>query len=331
MIIFHELGHFLVAKACNVQVNEFCIGFGPEIVGFKKGETRYSIKLLWLGGACVMEGEDDDSTNPRAFNNKKAWQRLLISVAGPLFNIILAFVASIILLSASYTTLPVISRVMEGSPAEEAGLTSGDEIKSIAGYNLHFFNEIAICLYFNHDDIKVEYLRDGELQTTTLNAAKTDSGRYVIGVVSGMPEKLKGANILKYSFYEMKYQIYMTIESLKMLFTGGVKASDLSGPVGIVDTIGDVYEESAVNGAISVILNMLNMLILLSVNLGIMNLLPVPALDGGRILFIIVEMIRGKKIDEDLEGKIHVLGFALLMLLMFYVMYNDIIKIIVGR
>lgn len=332
IIIFHELGHFLVAKKCDVKVNEFCLGLGPTLLHFTKGETTYSLKLLPFGGACMMEGEDEESTDGRAFNNKPLLQRMAIVAAGPLFNFIMAYVLSVILIGAIGYDVPTLAGVMEGSPAEEQGIEAGDTIVALNHYRVHFYQEISIYTFFHPgEEVKVTYLRDGEEYTAMLTPEyNEEAGRYLFGF-QGDYTRIRGniPQTLAYGFYEMKYQIYSTFESLKMLVTGRLSVNDMSGPVGIVKTIGDVYDESADSGAFYIAMNMINIAILLSANLGVMNLLPIPALDGGRLLFFIVEGIRGKKLNEEIEGRIHFIGFALLMALMVVVMFNDIYKLFI--
>ena len=332
IIIFHELGHFLVAKKCYVKVNEFCLGLGPTLLHFTKGETTYSLKLLPFGGACMMEGEDEESTDGRAFNNKPLLQRMAIVAAGPLFNFIMAYVLSVILIGAIGYDVPTLAGVMEGSPAEEQGIEAGDTIVALNHYRVHFYQEISIYTFFHPgEEVKVTYLRDGEEYTAMLTPEyNEEAGRYLFGF-QGDYTRIRGniPQTLAYGFYEMKYQIYSTFESLKMLVTGRLSVNDMSGPVGIVKTIGDVYDESADSGAFYIAMNMINIAILLSANLGVMNLLPIPALDGGRLLFFIVEGIRGKKLNEEIEGRIHFIGFALLMALMVVVMFNDVYKLFI--
>lgn len=330
IILFHELGHFLVAKKCDVKVNEFCLGLGPTIFHFQKGETTYSLKLLPFGGACMMEGEDTDSTDSRAFNKKSVWQRFAIVAAGPVFNFIMAYVLSVILIGAIGYDAPVITGVMEGYSAEEQGMQAGDTIVSLNNYRVHFYQEVSVYSFFHPGDtMEVTYLRDGEKKTATITPKyNEEDGRYLLGITGNYArEKGNVIDTLCYGFYEMKYQIYTTFQSLKMLFTGQLSVNDMSGPVGIVKTIGDTYDASVSSGAFYVLMNMLNIAVLLSANLGVMNLLPLPALDGGRLVFYVVEAIRGKRIDEELEGRVHLIGFALLMVLMVVIMFNDIRKL----
>ena len=331
IILFHELGHFLLAKANGVLVNEFALGLGPTIIGFTKGETKYSIKLLPFGGACMMEGEDDASNNERAFNNKSVWARMSVVFAGPFFNFIMAFVFSMILIGCVGYDRPVVSDVIDGYAAEEAGMCAGDTIVSMNGKHIHFYREVsAYSTFHSGESVEIVYKRDGEKYTTTL-VPKLDeeSGRYLYGFVgSAAREKGTLVQTVVNSFYEVKYWINITIDSLKMLLTGGASFNDLSGPVGIVKSIGDTYENSVtMDGYFYAFLNMLNITIYLSANLGVMNLLPLPALDGGRLFFLIVEAVRRKKIDPEKEGMVHFVGIMLLMGLMVAVMFNDIRKL----
>lgn len=330
LIIFHELGHFLLAKKNGIHVNEFCLGLGPTVVGFTKGETKYSLHLLPFGGACMMEGEDAESDDERAFGKKSVWARISVVAAGPIFNFIMALVFSIILMGCVGYDKPVLSGVMEGYPAEEAGIEAGDTIVKLNHKSIHFWREINFYLYSHPgEELKVTYEREGERYETTLTPKyDEENGAYYAGFYGG-GEKTKGNVIetLQYGVYYVKYWIDVTFESLKMLVTGQVGVQDMSGPVGIVKTIGDTYEQSKASGVFYIFVNMLNISILLSANLGVMNLLPIPALDGGRLVFLIIEAIRGKKIDPDKEGMVHFIGMACLMLLMVVVMFSDIRKL----
>lgn len=330
IIIFHELGHFLVAKKCDVKVNEFCLGLGPTLFSVQKGETTYALKLLPFGGACVMEGEDEASSDSRAFQNKTVWQRFAIVVAGPVFNFIMAYVLSVILLGAVGYEVPSISGVMDGYDAKEQGLQAGDTIVALDDYRVHFYQEISIYSFFHPGKtVEVTYERDGKEQVAVVTPTyDEETGRYLLGIQGNMT-RVRGnlPTTLAYGFHEIKFQIYTTFQSLKMLVTGQLGLNDLSGPVGIVKTIGDTYDASVSSGAFYVVINMLNIAILLSANLGVMNLLPLPALDGGRLVFFLLEAVRGKRVDEEIEGRVHFLGFALLMVLMVVVMCNDIHKL----
>ncbi len=334
IILFHEFGHFLFAKKFGVKVNEFCLGFGPRLVGFKKGDTDYCLRLLPFGGACVMEGESEDTDDERSFLKKPLWQRAIIVAGGPLFNFLLAYILSVVMIGTMGVELPVVSEVMEGYPAEEAGLEAGDRITKLGGYNVHIYNEIVVYNFFHAgEDTEVTYVRDGERHTTTLvPQLDSESGRYLIGIIgSGERTRLNPFVTLGYSFFELKYQIYIAAESIGMLLTGQVGVQDMSGPVGIVKTIGDTYQQSLSSGALYVVMNLISITILLSANLGVMNLLPFPALDGGRLLIYLIEAITRKKVPEKVEAALNGVGFVLLMVLMVVVMGSDISKIVKGQ
>ncbi len=334
IVVWHEFGHFIVAKKCDVQVNEFMIGLGPKLVGVQKGETLFSIHLLPFGGACVMEGEDGNSDNERAYTHKKIWQRLLIVFAGPFFNLLMAFVLSIVLLGIAGVDKPIVAGVMEGYPAEAAGMQAGDEIIKLDSKNIHFYREVPVYLMLHSDEeIDVTYLRDGEkIETTLVPQENPENGRSLIGIYyESNYEKLGPLQTLQYSFYEVEYQIWTVLSSIRMLIQGKFSFNDLSGPVGIVKVVGDTYNESMQNGGIGeALLNMLNMIVLLSANLCVMNLLPIPGLDGGRLLFILIEAITRKRIPPEKEGMIHVIGVVILLGLMAVILFNDIRKIVTG-
>lgn len=330
IIIFHELGHFLFAKKCGVKVNEFTLGLGPTLISWGKGETKYCLKLLPFGGSCVMEGEDEESDSDRAFGNKSLFQRFLIVFGGPLFNFILAYILSVVFIAMAGVDKPVVTDVVENYPAAEAGISAGDTIISLNGYNVHFYSEISIYNFLHAGEtIDVKYSHDGEIKTATITPTyDEESGRYMLGIQSnGQRENVGPLGTLAYGVYEIKYQVYTTLQSLRMLFTREISVQEVSGPVGVVSVIGDVYETSVADGIKYVFLNLSSITILLSANLGVMNLLPFPALDGGRILLIIIEAIRGKKMKPEIENGINLVGFGLLMLLMIVVMYNDIAKL----
>lgn len=333
IIIFHELGHFLLAKANGIRVNEFCLGLGPTLIGFQRGETKYSLKLLPFGGACVMEGEDEESSDERAFGKKSVWARISVVAAGPIFNFLMAFVFAFILIANTGYDLPVLADVQEGYPAEQAGMQAGDVIVEINGSNIHFFREISAYTQFHPGQTaEIVYERNGERYTTTITPQYNEEyGYYMYGFLGmsarQIPEDANVFSNLKYSAYEVKYWISVTLNSLKALVTGQVSVNEMSGPVGIVNMIGDGYEQSISYGWYAVFLQMLYMTIFLSANLGVMNLLPLPALDGGRLLFMFVELIRGRRVDPDKEGMVHFAGMMILFAFMIFVIFNDVRKL----
>ena len=330
LILFHELGHFLAAKLNGIRVNEFTLGLGPTLIGVKKGETKYCLKLLPFGGSCVMAGEDEDSDDPDAFNNKSVWARISVVAAGPVFNFILAFLFAIVIISCAGYDEPKVQAVTEGFPAEAAGIQPGDMVIKMNNDRIRVYREISLYVNMHQGEtVDLVYERDGKRYETTLEPKlDEESGNYYLGFSSsGQRTKGNVIQILKYSLYEVEYWIETTYKSLAMIFRGKVSADDVSGPVGIVSAIGDTYEQSKADGIYYVMLNMMNFAILLSANLGVMNLLPLPALDGGRLVFLIIEAVRRKPVNREKEGLVHFIGFALLMILMVVVLYNDIRKL----
>lgn len=330
IIIVHELGHFLVAKKNGIQVDEFCIGLGPTLIGKQVGETFYSIHLLPFGGACVM-GEDEDRPEENAFNNKSVWARMAVIFAGPLFNFILAFLFSMIVVGMSGVDLPEVYAVQENSPAAQAGMHAGDVMTHVDGKRIHNYREFSYYMYLDYDggSIPLTVERDGkEISMNVTPAYHKEQQQYMIGITWPGYQKVGPLKTLEYSFREVGLQIKLTVKSVKMLITQQLGMKDLSGPVGIVKVVGDQYNEAAKYGIITIILTMLNLAILISANLGVMNLLPIPALDGGRLVFLILEAIRGKAIPREMEATIHTIGLMLLLALMVFVMYQDIVKII---
>lgn len=410
LIVIHELGHFLLAKKNGICVYEFSVGMGPRLFSFKKGETKYSIKLFPFGGSCMMMGEDEDMDDEGAFNNKSVWARMAVIFAGPFFNFLLGFILSIILIGIIGIDKPNVNYVKEDGAAYEAGIKEGDIVTKINGKDIDVGREAYNYeLFYGLDDtVTVTVLRDGKEITFDVNTRYTyfgigisytaDSnpieitqiveggpldkagiktgdvitkidnvdlpdGESLYNYVSEHPftsdsvlitfvrnnkehtisvtpteivghsldmninmqrEKTGVVDTVKYSFVEMKYQVTTVFESFKYIFRGKASMDDVSGPVGVVNFIGDTYEKSKSDGALYVILNMFNISILLSVNLGIMNLLPIPALDGGRLLFLIIEAIRRKKVPAEKEAMVHFIGLIILLLFMVIVMVNDI-------
>lgn len=332
IIIMHELGHFLLAKFNGITVNEFSLGMGPRLLSFEHGETRYSLKLLPFGGSCMMMGEDGEEEGEGSFGSKSVWARISVIAAGPLFNFILAFLLSIFIVGNIGYDPAIVRGVAEGYPAEEAGLQAGDVITKMNGKRIHLSREFSNYVLFHEGEtVEFEYERDGQKYTATVVPIMTENG-YKYGISAGNVNYRQKTNLLetlKYSAYEVYYWIDTTLQSLGMMLSGGVKLDDMSGPVGVVEVIGDTYEESKEDGTLYVWLNLFNVAILLSANLGVMNLLPIPALDGGRLLFLIIEAVRRKRIDPETEGKIHFAGLMLLLVLMVVVMFNDIRKIFI--
>lgn len=330
IILFHEFGHFLLAKLNKITVVGFSLGMGPRLLSFEAGGTRYSWKLLPFGGSCMMLGEDGEEEEEGSFGSKSVWARMSVIAAGPIFNFLLAFIMALFIVGNLGYDVPVLLNVTEGMPAADAGLQAGDRIVKMNGKRIHLYREVQNYSMFHQGETVVfQYERDGELHEATV-APELMNGSYKYGIGGNINyrQKTNVLETLEYSAYEVYYWIDTTVSSLGLLFKGGVQLDDMSGPVGVVDAIGTTYQESRDEGAFYVWMNLLNIAILLSANLGVMNLLPIPALDGGRLIFLIVEAIRRKRVEPELEAKIHFAGLMLLMLLMVVVMFNDVKKLI---
>lgn len=436
LIVIHELGHFLLAKSNGIFVTEFSIGMGPRILSMVKtangyrlraflspGDfaaanreleaTVYSIKVLPIGGSCMMLGEDESVEDERAFNKKGVWGRISVVLAGPIFNFVLALILALIIIGMQGYDPAKIAGVT--SPAKEAGLQNGDIITEINGKNIDLARELRLYTYMhplNEASVELTYERNGEKHNATVNpvyvksymlgfyyaesekptvdrviegypmeAAGFQKGDVITGIngaafstrdemmtyleqhpltdetivlsyeragvantaavtpklegqyysmgfgLEGVNVKAKGIEVVKYGLIEVKYNIVTTVESLGMLISGKVKANELAGPVGIVDMIGSIYQDSKVSGFTTIFLNLAAFSVMLSANLGVMNLLPIPALDGGRLVFLLIEVFRGKPVDQTKEGMVHMIGFIALMILMVFVMFNDISRI----
>ena len=329
IVFFHEFGHFILAKKNGIDVEEFAIGMGPALCSKEYKGTKYAIRLFPIGGYCAM-GEDEAATDsPNNFNNKSVWARISVIAAGPIFNFILAFVFAVILTAMVGYDPPVVREVEQGYPAAEAGIQKGDTIVKMGNKKINIYREISIYNQFHQgEDVEITYIHDGKKQTVTLTPKMDEESGYTrIGITGSGNTKANIFTSIQYGVYEVKFWICTTLESLKMLITGQIGADQLSGPVGIVSVVDNTYQQSKSYGLFIVIAQMLNIAILLSANLGVMNLLPLPALDGGRLVFLFVEAIRRKRIPPEKEGYVHLVGIALFMVLMVFVMFNDIRRV----
>lgn len=343
LVIAHEFGHFIIGRRNGIRVLEFMVGMGPTLFSFEKGGVKYSLKLFPIGGACLFDGEDgldvqeggagsDPEAQGIAFPEAGVWKRIATIFAGPFFNFILAFVVALMLTAFSGADLPVIRRVQENSAADEAGLKEGDMITQINRERIHFYREVMVISRLNSGEpMEIHYTRgDQEGVVTVTPRYDVDDGRYYIGLL-GVGEYIECSplQVFQYGFYEVTYYAKTTYKSLGMLIRGRLTKDDVSGPVGIAQFVGETYDEAEENfGTPSAILTMLEIVVLLSVNLGIMNLLPLPALDGGRLLFMFIEVVRGKPVSPEKEGLVHFAGLVAFMALTVFIMYNDIMKII---
>lgn len=337
IIMIHELGHFLMCKWTGIGVSEFSVGMGPCIYKKQRGETQYSIRCLPIGGYCMMLGDDEeDCKDERAFSNKPIWSRIAVIAAGPVFNFLLAFVASMILIGMAGYLTGEVNYVQEGSGAEAAGLQEGDVITHINGSRIYDFREVTMYMQFYSSDepIQLQILRDGEkMELSVTPQYNEERGQYVMGIDGGY--QLEGdylirtkANFLtniKYSALEVRYWIKTTFVGLKQLVTGRVGVNQVSGVVGVADMMNSTMNKAQETGGwFNVVLNVIYFIILISANLGVMNLLPFPALDGGRLLFLLVELVTRKPIPKEKEAFVHAIGFVILFIVMILVTFKDI-------
>ncbi|MFY9313730.1 MAG: RIP metalloprotease RseP [Tepidanaerobacteraceae bacterium] len=315
LIFFHELGHFIVAKLSDIKVNEFSLGLGPQLISMKLKETHYSIRLLPFGGYVKMEGEDTDTSDPRAFNNKSALVRLGVILAGPLMNFILAILLLGII--GFYSGVPTRQvTVTPGEPAEISGIQDNDIIHAIDGRKVGHWEEIVEIISGRHNEkISVTVIRDGkyiDYDVTTTVEPKTQRG--IIGIKSVM-QKHSVLESIKYGYKKTVLILKLILVGIYQVLTGKVKA-DVVGPVGLAHIVG----EAAKIGVYQV----LYIAAVISANLGLFNLFPIPALDGGRGIFLVFELLRGKPVEPEKEGLIHFIGFALLMFLMILILFKDL-------
>lgn len=334
IIAVHEFGHFIVAKLCGVRVNEFSIGMGPAIFKKQKSETLYSLRLLPIGGFCAMEGEDSESTDERQFSNKKTWQQILVLVAGAVMNILLGFIILIIMTSTGGDIVSTtVSGFHDSSTSSNSGLMVGDKILKVNGMSTFIDSDIVYKLVTDTDGIvSMQVLRNNtkveleEVKFKTIAGNEEEKQKIVIDF-KVLPIEKSFLSVLDYSVNKtisVSRQIWI---SLVDLVSGKYGFNDLSGPVGIVGAIGSAMESAP---TFSENLRMvMTLVVFITINVGIFNLLPLPALDGGRIVIRIIEAIVGKKIKPEKEGIIHFVGLAILMLLMVAVTFNDIAKIFV--
>ena len=318
MIFPHELGHYIAAKRLGVKVNEFAFGMGPVIWKKQKGETLHSIRLFPIGGFCSMEGEDEDSDEPRAFNNKKPWQKIIILAAGSFMNVLCAILIMSIVVGVLGFTTTTIDTVSEGSPAETAGIMAGDEITAIDGQPIEAWTDVSAAIASAEGgQIIMTVQRDGRTLEAAVTPEQTQDGAFLIGITSRVSHNpfravAEGAK----STWNITVSMFQT---LSQLFTGQLGADSLSGPVGMVQMVSQTTQYGWwYYGFLTA---------LICINLAIINMLPLPALDGGRIIFVIISMITGRPVSQKGEGTVHFVGIMLLFGLMAYVTFNDITRI----
>lgn len=326
LIIIHEFGHFLLAKLNGVKVNEFAVGFGPKLFKWKKGETTYSVNLIPLGGYCAMEGEDEASDNDRAFCNKKPWQRFLIVAAGAFFNIVLGLILiGISLIPGERFSTTTVAKFADNAVSVESGLQVGDEIIKVDGRKI-----------FTTYDLSYAFtgIPDGTVDLTV----KRNGQKVELNDVKFATEEIEGINYISVDFFVygkektfgsfLEQTVLQTVSYIRViwfslidLIGGKFGISAISGPVGVTAAIGSVAKQN--------LFNLIPIMALITINLGVFNLLPIPALDGGRLLFILLEMIFRKKVPEKYEALVHTVGIILLFAFMILITFKDIWTLIV--
>lgn len=368
MVSLHEFGHYIVARLLKFKILEYSIGFGPAIFKSKNTKTQYSVRCIPLGGYCKFEGEDEESTDPGAFNNQPVWKRILVVLAGGVFNIILGFALFLAIIPSTSPMLTnTVDTVVENSYISQAGIRSGDKIVEINGHKISFYDDISLYTSeFQKDttaQIKVKrgsekltfdikpteqiitqtYTDDGIEYTESINGSETknfyeysedipknesnigkqsETTRYIIGFT---PER-KDVTILNVwgeAWRETKFVVKLVYRSLWEMVTGKIGVEQMSGPVGIVSEV-----NNAVNSGSDAWLYVMNLIALLTINLGVFNLLPIPALDGGRLFFMIIELIRRKPIPPEKEGMVHAIGMLLLFAFVIYISFHDVMRLI---
>lgn len=336
IIAIHELGHFLVAKACDVKINQFAIGMGPAILKKQKGETLYALRLFPIGGYVAMEGEDESSDDGRALNKKKVSQRIAITVAGAVMNILLGLIVVLIItIMSSDIVSTEIDRFEANSISSQTGLQVNDKIVKVNGMSIFTDMDLSYKLQSDKDGIyDMQVIRDGKkvnLDNVKFNQEVGENGKTNISIDFYVKATDKNiGSVVTYSFKKTASIGRLIWITLGDLVTGKYKLNDLSGPVGIVDAIGKTMEPSVSVDFSAMVQNLLMLVAFITINVGIFNLLPLPALDGGRIIFLIIEAIRGKPVKPEHEGVVHFIGLALLLSLMVVVSFNDIIKLFKG-
>ncbi len=318
LILIHEGGHFIAARIFKVKVEEFSIGFGPKIFSKKGKETEYSLSLIPFGGYVKMTGETERSNEKGAFNNAKLLHRTAIVASGPFVNIVFGIIVYFILIACSgYNASTIVADIIPEAANGMSNIQIGDKILQINDEKIRIKSDINKALASNRgEEISILVLRENEEVKVKATPIKYAEGMYILGV---KVEPLEGkiSDKIYNAFWKTMDFIASIKDSLIMLFTGKVGIDQMAGPIGISNI---VVETSG-------LYDFINLLCLVSISLGVTNLLPIPALDGGRILLFIIEGIRGKALKEEIELEIQSLSFTLLILFSLYVSYNDILRL----
>lgn len=335
IIFAHEFGHFITAKSAGIKVNEFAIGMGPKILSFGKGETKYTWRLFPIGGFCAMEGEDEDSDEERAFGNKSVPKRMLVVVAGAIMNMIIGFIIVLVIFcQKDVFTSTKIADFVPNSATQAAGLQINDQFYSVDGYRIYTDRDLSFALSLaKPESVDITVVRDGEkidYNDIAFNTVESD-GKQVLSLDFYVySQKKTFFNTIQKTFSETVSLVRMVWVSLVGLISGRFGLNDIAGPVGAAQAISQAASIGLQTGFMDAVNNILLMMAIITLNLGIVNLLPLPALDGGRLLFLIVEAIRRKPINKKYEGWVNAAGFVLLIALMVLITFNDIVRLVTG-
>ena len=336
MIFIHEFGHFFTAKMCGVRINEFAIGMGPTLFHTQKGDTKYSLRLLPIGGFCAMEGEDENSDDTHAFNKKPVWQKMLIVVMGAVMNIVLGLVLMMILLGQqSAFNSTTIAAFTKNSAFQAAGMRIGDKFVSVDHYHISGDKDLSFALATaNPSSVDIAVKRDNK--TLTFNDVKlhsqTVSGKkYVSLDFYVAPIHKNFGTLIAKSCQDTVSVVRLVWYSLISMLSGKYSLNDMAGPVGAADVIGQAVTAGLKQNFLAGLNNVIYIMTMFTVNLGVFNLIPFPALDGGKFFMFIIEAIRRKPINEKYVGIVDTVGFVLLMGFMLIVTYSDILRIATGK
>lgn len=335
LIVFaHEFGHFFWAKKFGVKVNEFALGMGPRIFKFKKGETLFSLRAFPVGGFCDMEGEDSESESPDSFGSRKAWQKIIIVASGAIMNLLIGFIMTFIILCQANTLVSnTISKFDENAISSSCGLKENDEIIKINGSTIYSYKDLSFNLFIakNKESFNVKVKRGKEiieLKDVKFRTVTDESGTLQVQPDFYLkPMEKTFGTLLKTTFLDVVSTSKMAWEGLLGVIRGQISFKNMSGPIGIASVIGEKTSEGLQVSVFAAFMNIFSIMTFLTINLGILNLLPLPALDGGRIIFLFVELIIRKKINPKYEGWIHTIGFFLLIGLMLLISYFDVAKL----
>lgn len=347
IILVHEWGHFIAARKAGILVEEFAIGMGPKLWGRQSGETLYTLRALPLGGYCKMMGADEENADERAFGSKPLWKRICVIVAGSVMNFALALIIfTVVALVSGFATTSVGSLTPEG-PAETAGLQPGDRIVSINGARVNLHDDLVFGITSMPESERVAvvgFVRDGQTHTAYIETGEYNGRRIIgttpqvrAGIFAELQPSQERAGILSSTvrgFYEMVFLVRHTISALGMLITGNASMDMVIGPVGIVGVIGQSFQatietQQPIMQTIAwIVISNARFAAILSASIGIFNLVPFPALDSGRLVFLILEGIRRRPVKPEVEGTVHLVGMALMMALAIYIAYRDVLGLI---